>query len=214
MIRRRSASSPTLHSRLGAALTGLIITTLALGTACQSASTTPPTQPAAKSQSAEATVTPDRLNGTVRALEGTRVTLADGTAFAIVPETRITRSIPAAFGDLQAGEFAAITAKAQPDGSLLASMINILPMISGSGFLGQFPMEGGDLMTNAEIVAVDAAQSNAFSVKFPGGTQEVRIAPDARMVKIVTANPADIAAGSSLSASVVEGVARSISLRS
>ena len=25
-------------------------------------------------------------------------------------------------------------------------------MVSGSGFLGQFPMQGGDLMTNAEIV--------------------------------------------------------------
>jgi hypothetical protein len=189
-----------------------MIVTLALGAACQAAPTPPPTQPAAKTQSAEATVTPDRVSGTVRALEGNRVTLADGTAFAIGAETRITRSIPATFGDVQAGEFAAITAKPQPDGSLLASIIRILPMVSGSGFLGQFPMQGGDLMTNAEIVAVDAAQSNAFSVKFPGGTQEVRVAPDAQMSKIVTGNTADIVAGSSLSASVVDGVARSISL--
>ena len=47
MIRSDSAGSPALYSRLRAALTsGLIITTLSFGTACQAASTTPPTQPA------------------------------------------------------------------------------------------------------------------------------------------------------------------------
>jgi hypothetical protein len=142
-----------------------------------------------------------------------KVTLADGTAFTLGADTRLTRTATATFTDLQAGEFAAITAKLQPDGSLLASMVNIFATLPSAGFLGQFPMDGGDLMTNAEIIAVGPAGGNGFNVQFPGGSQEIRLAPDVRMSKILAASPSEIVLGSAVTANVVDGVARSVSIR-
>jgi len=192
----------------------MLSVTLILVSACQGVAAPAPTSvPAKTEESKPAAAAPDRLNGTVQGIDGTKVTLADGTAFTIGADTRLTRSIPATLTDLQAGEFAAITAKMQPDGSLLASIVNIFPTLPSSGFLGQFPMDGGNLMTNAEILTVDPADGGGFNVQFPGGSQEVRLGPDVRMSKIVTANASDIVAGSSLSATVVDGMARSVSVR-
>src|SRR5207302_1346131 len=75
--------------------------------------------------------------------------------------------------DLMSGMNAGITAKEQPDGTLLASQVRTFPPSSGLTNAGQRPMDGGNIMTNA---TVDTVSANGFTASFPGGDVRVTLA--------------------------------------
>src|SRR5262245_6593151 len=66
-----------------------------------------------------------RITGTVQSIAGDRVTLTGGQSFALASATQITRMEVITANDLQKGQYVAITAKRQPDNTLLASIVNI-----------------------------------------------------------------------------------------
>ncbi len=67
-------------------------------------------------------------------------------------------------------------------------------------------------MTNAAIAAIDQVTASSFSVTFAGATAKVILAPGA-VLKQSDVKPEDIAAGTKISASVVNGVAQSIQIQ-
>lgn len=97
-----------------------------------------------------------RVEGAVKTAAAATLTLADGTTLALGPTTRITRTDSATLADLKSGQFAVITARLQPDGTLLASLVMIFAE-STSRLVppGQGPLAAGNLMTNASIVSID-----------------------------------------------------------
>ena len=130
-------------------------------------------------------------------------------SFTLAADTRIVRLLSATLSDLKAGDYIAVTAKKQPDATLLASMINVFaPSMRGIA-AGQFPMSGGNLMTNATIDKVDAS---GISVSFPNGSAVVKVAPDAKLMKLVDATAADVKEGASVSAVVAGDVARLVTI--
>lgn len=189
-------------------------TTGSSGSAPTTASQTPtaPSQSRATPAAAAAPATnpAERINGTIQSVANGKVTLDDGKSFTVDDKTRIIRIEPATPGDLMAGDFVAVTAKRQPDNTLLASMINVFPASMKGVGVGQRPMQGGNLMTNATIDKID---SSGFTVTFPGGGARVTLASNCQISKLIDGSLSDLKAGEMVSALVDQGIARSITVR-
>lgn len=152
-----------------------------------------------------------RVNGVVKGISGTTVDLSDGNSFMLSPQTTITKRVAATASALQPGRVVAVTATRQPDNTLLATLITVFPVAPNGFPLGQSPLAGGDLMTNATIGTVNG---NSFSVTFPGGGAQVTLAPNAQITQLAQGTAADIVAGTMLTAAVRDGVAQTVSLAS
>lgn len=152
----------------------------------------------------------ERVTGSVQAIDGSKVTLKEGVSFTLTPQTTVTSRLPSAASMLQKGQVVAITAKRQPDNTLLASIVTVFAMPPSGFSLGQRPMDAGNLMTNATIETVDAS---GFSVSFPGGDAKVAVAPDAQVNVLTVGTPADITVGATISALVRDGAAQTVSVQ-
>lgn len=179
---------------VGAAVTATVAATEAPTLAAAAA--TPATNPST------------RVNGTAASVSGNTVMLQDGSSFVLGPNTKISKSVSVTPAAIQVGSIVAVTAMRQPDDSLLASLVRIFPP-STAFTQGQSPLGGGDLMTNATVSQVNGT---SFMVTFPGGGAQVMLAPNAQLMQIVTGMASDITSGRMVSASVVDGVAQSVSL--
>ena len=200
-----------------------------LATACSPAATQPASTPAAAGPTAPPTgaavaspaaspaaaaaspgaVPAERVDGVVQSASGGRVTLATGRGFTVPASARVLRAMPIAPTDLQLGDYVAVTAKRQPDNTLLASIVNVFPPSLGQVAPGQRPMTEGNLMTNATI---DQVEGTSFTVTFPGGGARVQLAPDARLRRLLDASAADLHPGDTVSAQVVGEEARSVTI--
>jgi uncharacterized protein DUF5666 len=179
-------------------------------------SAAPPAAVATVSTSTPAAVIPtpssnpvSRISGTVSTIAGNTVTTQDNKSFMIDSKTMVTRHDPASASAIQPGRVVAITAKRQPDDSLLATMILVF-RTAPNFTLGQRPLEGGDLMTNAKV---DSADAGGFTVSFPGGGAQVKLAPGADIEILAAGTSVDIKSGAMISAAVRDGVAQSVSIQ-
>jgi len=194
-----------------------------LTTAPTPAPTTPPAPPAATPTAAPTTAPTTvptaapttapggaaRLTGTIRSAAGDLLVLTDGRRYHLDSQTRIIRLEAARPSDLRAGDYVAITAKRQPDNTLLASMVNIFPASLRGVAGGQRPMAGGNLMTNATI---DTISGDSFTVTFPGGGARIRLAPGARISRLLDVRPSDLKEGESVTILADGDTARSITV--
>lgn len=145
----------------------------------------------------------------MQTVNGSTVTLQDGSSFSVAGQTAITYQAPGTAADIKPGQLVAVTATPQQDNStLLASMIRVF-LPSGSFDEHQSPQGDGTLMTNATVATV---QGNGFTVTFPGGGAQVTVAPDAQIQIQTNGSLANIKPGTSVSASVLDGVAQAVSI--
>jgi hypothetical protein len=111
-------------------VTALTLLTL-LGLACtRSIAAAPPAAsapPAAATPQAPPAGSRAWTYGTVQALQGDILTLDSGQTFALTDTTNVLRQVPMTAGDLQPGQYVGVTAKRQPDNTLLASEVNVIP---------------------------------------------------------------------------------------
>lgn len=176
--------------------------TAACGTAAKSPAAAPP---AHRAQPAQPPATArQRLNGTVKAASGGTVTLTDGHSFTLAPKAHVIRLVPIQATDLKVGDYVAVTATRQADNSLLATIVNIFPASMRGVGVGQRPMGGGDLMTNATI---NKLSPGGFTVTFPGGGARVKLAPHAAVNRFEEAGAAAIKPGVKVSALLKGGSA-------
>ena len=166
---------------------------------------------AAEAQAATPATNPiERLSGTVQSVSGAVVTLKEGGSFMLTAQTAITRRMPSTVAALKPGQVVAVTAKHQPDNTLLASLIVVFPTAPKGFPLGQRPLDQGNLMTNATIEKVSGT---SFTVTFPGGGAQVMLAADGQGSALAAGTAADITAGASITASVKDGIAQAISIQ-
>src|SRR5207245_8094079 len=127
---------------------------------------------------------------------------------------RIVRNDHATIADLKPGLFVAVTARQQPDNSLLASIVNIFPAsLAANVPAGQRPLPQGDLMTNASIASVDQVSGSSFTVSFSGGSAKVVLAPGAIVTKQTDVKAQDIAPGTKIVALLRNGAVQSIQIQ-
>jgi hypothetical protein len=170
---------------------------------------TAPRSPAAAASAAPSAAT--RVDGLVRTATSSALTLTDGTVLPVTVTTRIVRTDKATIADLTPGLFVAITAKQQPDTTLLASIVNVFPASLGSAIpAGQRPLADGNLMTNAPIAAIDQVSGSSFTVTFSGTTAKVVLGPGAVITKQTDVKPEEIPVGTQISATVRGGAVLSI----
>jgi hypothetical protein len=157
----------------------------------------------------------ERMQGSIQSVDGTTVWLSGGSSFGLSASTRIVETRPATAADLTSGQYAAITATRQDDGSLLASIISVFPESSRGSFEGQRPLDGDNVMTNAFIdsARIDFASDALVEISFLGSSEVVRIAPDAAILLRLEGVPADVKPGMGATATVVDGVASSLNLQ-
>jgi hypothetical protein len=194
------------------ALVGLVVVLAACAPVAALVAPTPtpaPTVAPARANGAQAGGA-TRIGGAVQSVESGKITLSDGEVIATTPQTRVSHLVTITPADLKAGLYVAVTAKRQTDNTLLASVVNVFDdSLRGVG-AGQRPMTGGNLMTNATI---DQVSGDTFTVAWDGGGARVKLAPDAKLGKIVVGSLADVKVGSTISALVTDGVAQSVSLQ-
>ena len=198
----------------------LILLVVVLATAaCGGAATPTAVTSAASATAAAPFASPSagvatRVQGKVQTATASKLTLADGETLELSATTRITRTDPATPADLKPGLFVAITAKQQPDQTLLASMVSVFSeSLSRVVAPGQRPLAEGNLMTNAAIASIDQVTATSFTVTFAGATAKVVLAPAAVILKQTDVKAEAIAAGTTISASIVNGVAQSIQIQ-
>ena len=152
-----------------------------------------------------------RVEGTVKSNDSGHVTLADGTSFDVIRATRVVRSQAGTPADLKPGLFVAITAKEQPDKTLLASIVSVFPdSLSKVVTAGQRPLTGGNLMTNA---AIDQVSGSSFTVTFPGGAAKIDLALGVQIIRQSDVQASDITVGSKISASILNSAAQSVTIQ-
>ena len=193
----------------------LVVAATACGGAAAPSVLTPTPSPASVTASSTAGASAaTRVQGKVQSATAGKLTLADGAVLELSASTRITRTDPATPADLRPGLFVAITAKQQPDQTLLATMVSIFSeSLSRVVPPGQRPLTEGNLMTNAAIASIDQVSATSFTVTFAGATAKVVLAPAAIVLKQTDVKPEEIAAGTTISASVVNGVVQSIQIQ-
>jgi hypothetical protein len=194
----------------------LVVVAAACGPTASPSIAPSPTSPAVQSAASPAVaaaspsaVAAERVDGTVQSLVGGTVTLASGRSVSVPASARVTRSTKITAADLHQGDYVAITAKRQPDNTLLASIVNVFPVSVGQVGAGQRPLPEGNLMTNASI---DQLQGNAFTVTFPGGGARVQLAPDATITRQVDSSLDDVHQGDSVIMQVVDNTARTVTI--
>jgi hypothetical protein len=169
------------------------------------------TAPASQAQAATPATNPvERVSGTVQSIDGGKVILTSGNSFSITPQTAVTRRVASTIGALQKGQTVAITAKRQPDNTLLASLVMVFAAPPSGFGLGQRPLDAGNLMTNA---TVDTVEADGFTVTFPGGGAKVALAPDGQVTLLAVGSAFDLASGEMVSAAVRDGVAQTVSIQ-
>jgi hypothetical protein len=195
----------------------LLIATFAVACGAATPTAAPPVRPTAAPAaqaaspavraSASASVVaapPAFIDGTIQSLTVDTVTLADGQRFAVTARTGYVQQAVAQPGDLVPGVYVGIKGKRQNDGTLLASVIDIFGQ-QGAG--NQFPLLGGDLMTNATVASNDGTK---LAVSFTGGGANVTLAPGVQIYRDQPGAAADVTAGRMVTIVVSNGAAGAI----
>lgn len=147
---------------------------------------------------------PSFIDGTIQSLTADKVTLADGQSFAVTARTGYVKQAVAQASDLVPGVYIGIKGKRQNDGTLLASVIDIFGQKAAGN---QFPLLGGDLMTNA---TVDSNDGTRLAVSFTGGGANVTLAPGVQIYRDQTGAATDVLPGSMVTIVVSNGAAGAI----
>jgi hypothetical protein len=103
------------------------------------------------------------------------------------PATHIVSRRPARLADVVAGQFVGVTAKKEAEGILTAVAITIFPpLLRGKIREGQWPMETGDIMTNAVITRdVARVSGHMLYLAYKDGTAMITV-PSGTTVRRMT----------------------------
>jgi hypothetical protein len=140
------------------------------------------------------------VTGTVSGVDGSTLTVSSGGAtvrVTLTADTRIIRRDRVTLTTIKPNDFVGVTAKREADGGLTAIAINIFPPeFRGSVRQAQFPMESGNIMTNAIVFQnVRRIDGRTLYLKLPDGTAVITVPPSAEIFKLTVIRAADLQPG-------------------
>lgn len=146
---------------------------------------------------------------------GITLSLSDGHTEAVVlnKDTLVLSRVKAALGDIKPGDALGVAAKKDADGSLTATSINIFsPELWKVVRKGQWPMESGEIMTNAVVVNLKAAMvmGQTLFMKYEDGTATIAVPAGADIHRLLTLTAAGLKPGLKVSVRGVAGAAGSL----
>lgn len=152
--------------------------------------------PAAPAGSAPAAAT---VQGTIASIDAHGLALATATGRSRVETTAGTGvfdRLPARLQDIRVGDFIGVAARTEPDGALTAVSINILSAIKGQAREGQFPMENGNIMTNAVVTQyVSRVAGRTVTLVYARGTASIRVPPGTEIHRLALGSLRELTTG-------------------
>jgi hypothetical protein len=139
------------------------------------------------------------LEGTVASATRTsaKITTEQGqTVVTLTPKTRVTRRLAATIADIKMGSFLGVAAFKRSNGTLTAVSVTILDAIRDAARVGQFPMESGNIMTNANVtVIVIRKTGRTVKLDYENRSAIIFIPDNVPIHRIVLGKPSDLKAG-------------------
>jgi hypothetical protein len=146
------------------------------------------------------------MQGFIVSVDSTSImlSLADGKkqSVALSKDTLVLKREPAALADISAGEALGVAAKKGADGSLTATSINIFsPELWKVVRKGRFPMQSGEVMTNAVVDNLTAAMvmGRTLFMKYESLSAVISVPPEADIHRILTVTESDLKPGLTVS---------------
>ena len=141
------------------------------------------------------------IDGKVSAMDGMKLTLmmSDGATriISLKPDTLVLASQPATLEDIKPMEAMGVAARRESDGTLTANNINIFsPELWNRVRKGQWPMQTGDMMTNALVTDyVLGVQGRVLRMRYHDLVATINVPQGARVNRLVTERAADLKVG-------------------
>lgn len=143
-----------------------------------------------------------RIRATIESVSGSLINAKarDGADMKVqlAPNAPVNQVVKASLSDIKQGDYIAITAMPQPDGTQKAVAILIFPeALRGLGE-GHRPwdLSPGSTMTNATVASqVNSVNGQTLTVTYKGGEQKVSVPADAVIVKYRKASATALKAG-------------------
>jgi hypothetical protein len=133
-----------------------------------------------------------RISGTIESFDGKTLAVKtlDGRdiSVALPADARITALANRTLADIKPGDFVGSAAVEGKDGKLHAQEVHIFPEnMRGTGE-GHRPMAGArQTMTNADVSGeASTPDGRVLTLKYPGGQQKIVVAPNVRIVKLIS----------------------------
>lgn len=160
--------------------------------------------------------TPVRINGTVTALVGDRLAVrtpeGDALDIQLPPGVRIGAVEERSLASIRPGEFVGSAATHGRDGKLHALEVHIFPEAMRGTGEGHRPMDAPEqTMTNATVDSIvgdgiaGAASGRTLHLRYPGGEQEIEVAPDVRVVGLLPGDRSLLVPGAAVTVRAVQG---------
>jgi hypothetical protein len=143
-----------------------------------------------------------RVRATIDSVDGQTLTAKarDGTMMKVqlASNAPVNQVVKASLADIKQGDYVAVTAMPQPDGSQKAVAILIFPEAMRGVAEGHRPwdLSPNSTMTNATVAnEVKSVDGETLNVTYQGGQQKVIVPPTAEIVTYKKATAADLKAG-------------------
>jgi hypothetical protein len=148
-----------------------------------------------------------RVRGTIVAFDGVTLSVQGGGLIRIDDKTEIVFAQPIALADIQPGDFLGVTSVKAQNGALTAYEVRRFPQALNPGHR---PFDGRDdqTMTNATVGAlVQSASGRDLVLIYDGGTQQIKVPPEASVSQLVPGNKGHLVPGAAVNLTHKAGVA-------
>jgi len=139
-----------------------------------------------------------RVRGTIVAFDGVTLSVQGGGLIQIDDKTQIVFAEPIALSDIRPGDFLGVTSVKAKDGMLTAYEVRRFPQALNPGHR---PFDGRDdqTMTNATVGAVvQSASGRDLVLIYDGGTQQIKVPPEAAVSQLVPGNKGHLLPGAAV----------------
>ena len=143
----------------------------------------------------------ETIEGTLAAIsrDTLAVTLPDGSVkpVMLLPDSLVLGREPATLDSIKPNDAVGVASRRESDGSLTADYINIFsPELWNVVRKGTFPMESGDLMSNAVVTEyVAGVQGRVLTLKYQGETTAINVPENTRINRLITEKVNDLTKG-------------------
>jgi hypothetical protein len=144
---------------------------------------------------------PERVRGTITALDGNVLTVKSGSnnaTITLAEKTEIVFTQPIKLSDIKPGDFLGVTSMKAGDGKLTAYEVRRFPKPLNPGHR-PFDGKSDQTMTNATVGAtVQATSGRELTMTYEGGSQKIVVPENASVSELVPGNRSQLVPGAAV----------------
>jgi hypothetical protein len=144
---------------------------------------------------------PMRLRATIDAVDGTSLSLTtragEKVTVSLAPNATVVAIVPVQLDDIKPGSYVGTAAMPQPDGTLRALEVHVMPeSMRGAGEGHRpFDLQPQSTMTNGTVGTVTGSSNRMLTIAYAGGEKTVAVAANTPIVTYEPGSPALLVPG-------------------